>query len=342
MLLSAPEKKSGSANIQKKNAISTIIIVFFFLAAASPGCLSDDAGIADAAREEQKNLTISGSTTIQPVSEILAAAYMKENPGIDIVVTGGGSGMGIKEAGTGIADIGAASRDVEDSELLSYPDLEVYRIGASAIVVITSQKNGIDTITFEEASALYNGESEDISSMTDIAGINTVIQRSEESGTEETFANWLFPGKKNVDSSLEAGDYGTNGKVKQLAAEGNSEVLNLVKDKPFSIGFVDFGYAESDPGVKILKIVDKGSGEAVPSDITKIRGAILLELRNEEHSNRGGSFYISGLTRPLNYVTNSDASALAKDFIEFATSPSSNDYFNEVGYFSVAELNQEV
>ena len=316
--------------------------MIFFLSAASPGCLSGDTGTADQFRGEQDNLTISGSTTIQPVSEILAAAYMKNNPGVDIVVTGGGSGMGIKEAGTGLADIGSSSREVEDSELNLYPDLNVYRIGASAIVIITSQNNGIDTITFEEAGALYNGESDDISSMPDIAGIDTVIQRAEKSGTEETFANWLFPGKKDLDSSLETEDYGTNGKVTQLTAEGNSEVLNLVKDNPFSIGFVDFGYAESDPGIKILKIVDAGAEEAVPSDITNIREAILLELRTEEKSGGNGSFYISGLTRPLNYVTNGEASPLAKDFIEFATSPSSSGYFNEVGYFSVAELNREV
>ena len=342
MLISARKKRSRLINIQKKNAVSLFIIMIFFLAAASPGCLSGDTGSAGPVQREQKNLTISGSTTIQPVSEILAAAYMKKNPGADIVVTGGGSGMGIKEAGTGLVDIGSSSREVEDSELLSYPDLKVYRIGASAIVIITSQKNDIDTIMFEEASALYDDKSGDISSMPDIAGIDTVIQRAEESGTEETFANWLFPGEKNVDSSIETEDYGTNGRVTQLTAEGNSEVLNLVKDNPFSIGFIDFGYAESDPGIKILKIVDKGAKEAVPSDITKIREAILLELRTEEHPDESGPFYISGLTRPLNYIINDEASPLAKDFIEFATSPSSNGYFNEVGYFSVAELNHEV
>jgi phosphate transport system substrate-binding protein len=341
-MISMPEKNSGSCNILNKNAITTCIIAIFFLASASPGCLSSDMGSNDLLQTEEKTLTISGSTTIQPVSEILAAAYMKENPGVDIVVTGGGSSRGITDAGTGAVDIGASSREVKESELMLYPDLEVKRIGASAIVIITSQNNDMDTITFEEASALYNDRSEDISLMPGIASISTVVQRSEESGTEETFASWLFPEKKNVDSSLETEDYGINGRVVQLAAEGNAEVLNLVKENPFSIGFVDFGYAESDPGIKILRIVDKGADEAVPSDIAKIREALLLELRTEEQDNRGETFYIPGLTRPLNYITNWELSSLTNDFIDFAVSPSSKAYFNEVGYFSVAELNQEV
>ena len=336
-----PEKNSGSCNILNKKVTFTCIITVFFLASASPGCLSSDTGSNDLLQTGEKTLTISGSTTIQPVSEILAAAYMKENPGVDIVVTGGGSSRGISDAGAGAVDIGASSREVKESELTLYPDIEVKRIGASAIVIITSQNNDIDTITFEEAFALYNDRSEDVSSMPGIAGINTVVQRAEESGTEETFASWLFSGKKNVDSSLGTEDYSTNGRVTQLAAEGNSEVLNLVKDNPFSIGFVDFGYAESDPGIKILRIVDKGEDEAVPSDITKIREALLLELKTEEKKDGGGTSYIPGLTRPLNYITNGEVSSLAKDFIDFAVSPSSKDYFNEVGYFSVAELNQE-
>lgn len=335
-------KNTLSRGIIKNRGTHAFIVALFLLASISCGCMSDDGDEASAPGNEQKNLRISGSTTIQPVSEILAAAYMNEHPGVDITVNGGGSSTGIKEAGTGLTDIGAASREVKETELVSYPDMKVHRIGASAIVIITSQNNNIDTITYEEACALYDDESMDISSMPGIADIDTVIQRSEESGTEETFAGWLFSGKKNVDTSLETVDYGANGDVRQFAAEGNSEVLNLVKDNPYSIGFVDFGYAESDPGVKILKIRDKGADEAVPSDINGIREAILRELTAGKQDRGEETFYVAALTRPLNYVTNGEASPMAEDFIDFAVSPSSKAYFNEIGYFSIAELNGEI
>lgn len=330
--------------LNDKFAIKACVIFFVLLSSFLPGCLgTENQDITNKPQTEQKILTISGSTTIQPVSELLAAAYMNQNQGVDIVITGGGSGTGIKETGEGIVDIGSASRPVKDSELSKYSDIKIHRVGASAIVIITSQMNDINTISYEEAQALYDDKSEDISAMPGISNIDSVIQRSEESGTEETFAGWLFAGEKNVDKSLETKDTGNMGEIRQFSAEGNAEVLRLVKDKRNSIGFVDFGYAESDPGVKILKIKDKGAETALPSDISQIREDILMELKCEKsNENCNNSFYITALTRPLNYITRGDISPLTKDFIDFASAPSSRAYFNEIGYFSIAELNQEV
>ncbi|MGD9156644.1 MAG: substrate-binding domain-containing protein [Bacillota bacterium] len=40
-------------------------------------------------------LNIAGSTSMQPLVEELAQAFMTENPGVEIVVQGGGSGVGV-------------------------------------------------------------------------------------------------------------------------------------------------------------------------------------------------------------------------------------------------------
>ncbi|MBN1432200.1 MAG: substrate-binding domain-containing protein [Methanomicrobiaceae archaeon] len=329
--------------MQKEFAL-IILIIILASALFSSGCTgegTDHTLVSIEGGEEMKKLTISGSTSIQPVSEILAAVYMNEHPGVDITVNGGGSSSGILEAGEGIVDIGSASREVKDSEFSAYPGMEVHPVGASAIVLITSQNNVIESITIEEIQALYNGDSEDISGMPDIAGIDTVVQRSEDSGTEETLAKWLFPGKRDLDSSLEARDTGVNGEVRQVLAEGNAEVLSLVKDNPHSIGFVDFGYAESDRGVKILKIEVKDGSTAVPEDISQIRQAILMELKKGmTGGGEGETYYVPELTRPLNYITSGDITALTEDFIDFACAPSSRAYFNEIGYFSITELEE--
>jgi phosphate transport system substrate-binding protein len=49
---------------------------------------------------------IAGSTSVQPLSEELAAAFMDANPGISVEVQGGGSGQGIKAIQEKIADFG--------------------------------------------------------------------------------------------------------------------------------------------------------------------------------------------------------------------------------------------
>ncbi|MDI3507370.1 MAG: phosphate transport system substrate-binding protein, partial [Methanomicrobiaceae archaeon] len=45
-----------------------------------------------------------------------------------------------------------------------------------------------------------------------------------------------------------------------------------------------------------------------------------------------------GLTRPLNYITNGNPSAIVKDYINFARSPEAVDLFHEAGMFSIIEF----
>ena len=57
------------------------------------------------------SVVIAGSTSVQPLSEELAAAFMDKYPEISVEVQGGGSSVGVKSADNGVADIGAASRE---------------------------------------------------------------------------------------------------------------------------------------------------------------------------------------------------------------------------------------
>jgi phosphate transport system substrate-binding protein len=61
-------------------------------------------------------VTESGSTTVQPLAEKLASAFMITNSGVKVVIQGGGSSVGIKAARDGIVNIGASSRDLTESE----------------------------------------------------------------------------------------------------------------------------------------------------------------------------------------------------------------------------------
>jgi ABC-type phosphate transport system, periplasmic component len=47
------------------------------------------------------NLKMSGSTSVQPLAEELAQTFMKKYPKVQITITGGGSGVGIKDAAEG-------------------------------------------------------------------------------------------------------------------------------------------------------------------------------------------------------------------------------------------------
>lgn len=282
------------------------------------------------------NLTIGGSTTIQPISELLAREYMTDHPNVRIQVLGGGSGAGVTSTVSGKFDIGAISRPLEESEKANYTSLKTYQIGGSAIVVIASPDYPSDRISYDELRNLYGPTSEDIRGDASLANIRTVVQRSDASGTEEVFAQWLF-GKqvKNLASALNSTDLSSQGPVQHITADGNLGMIDAVKKNSGSIGFVDFGYAEGNTGVRILKITDNGSTVALPRNISDIHDAVLYEL---SHQDSADTEYVEKLTRPLNYIVLGEPSDEERGFLAYSQSAGVTKYFNEIGYFSVADI----
>ena len=62
-------------------------------------------GSAPAVAAEKSNITLKGSDTMVILGQRWAEAYMKDNAGISIQVTGGGSGTGIAALINGSTDI---------------------------------------------------------------------------------------------------------------------------------------------------------------------------------------------------------------------------------------------
>jgi phosphate transport system substrate-binding protein len=178
--------------------------------------------------------------------------------------------------------------------------------------------------------------SEDLTAMPHLSEVRAVIQRSDSSGTEEIFAQWLYgTAAKNLDSSLPTADTGKYGTIQQIEAEGSAGVLKAVADNPGAIGFVDVGYAEGVAQVHLLRVIDRGSDLALPSPGTSFREAILGELAHRDDEEQT---YIQALTRPLNYLTNGTPTGAQAAFIQFATSKEAERYFKDVGYFSIREI----
>jgi phosphate transport system substrate-binding protein len=63
------------------------------------------------------NLVIKGSTTVLPIAQKAAEAYMKQHPDVNISISGGGSGNGIKALIDGSTDIADSSRFIKPKEV---------------------------------------------------------------------------------------------------------------------------------------------------------------------------------------------------------------------------------
>lgn len=329
--------------------VATLVLVVVAISGAAAvgtimGTFSSDvsgqANTGELAAASSTEILIAGSTTVQPVSELIAEAYMDDHQGIRVTVQGGGSSAGISSVGMGIVDIGAASKPVDptDPDYISRGyDLNVYQIGGSAVIVIggTGYNGVIPTET--ELKALYDNVDSGAACTLGGAALlaNTeIVQRADASGTEETFAKFVT-GNKNVDdAAIETVDATTI-----VAETGNAGVLAKVQSTANSIGFVDYGFAIENglANVDILAVTDDAAFTS--SGVAKgISGSTLKSDIKDELKNDDGTNYHKELTRPLNYITNGEPTSMEQAYITFAMSPGSTTYFEECGYFAITEF----
>ncbi|MEA1947642.1 MAG: substrate-binding domain-containing protein, partial [Thermodesulfobacteriota bacterium] len=105
------------------------------------------------------NIVIKGSTTVLPIAQKVAEAYMKENPEVSISLSGGGSGNGIKAIIDGTTDIADSSRFIKDKEVKLAVEKGVYpvpfRVSYDCIVPVVHPNNPIRDISMDQLKAMY-------------------------------------------------------------------------------------------------------------------------------------------------------------------------------------------
>lgn len=100
-------------------------------------------------------IKIAGSTSVAPLMEKLADAYMEINPNATIVIEPTDSTDGLTQAMSGTCDFGMSSRELKDyeTELLDYE-----LIARDQIAVIVNEKNPLNSITLENLKSIYVGD----------------------------------------------------------------------------------------------------------------------------------------------------------------------------------------
>ena len=188
-----------------------------------------------------QDVIVSGSTTILPIAEESAKAYMDEHPETKVLVSGMGSSAGIEAVSAGTADIGTSSRDLKPEEAsLGLVDTPIAYDG---IAVIVSPENPVTGLTKAQLKAIFAGE---ITNWREVGGADRVIDivnRDEASGTREAF-------KKIV-----MGDLAFDPRAAVLP--GTGQVRDVVARAPGAIGYISAGFVSprfTDVKVKALKV----------------------------------------------------------------------------------------
>lgn len=213
-------------HIKSKKSWLVLLIAGIFIASLTiVGCSSSN------------TISIAGSTTVQPLAEALRTEFNKDNPGVTIEISGGGSSVGVTSCNDSTVDIGAASRDLKASE----PALVVHTIARDGIALVTHPSNGVDGLTKEQVRQIYLGN---ITNWNEVGGEDhaiIVIARDTASGTRAAFMEMV------MDEG--AGDLITGDAILKIS---NGDLRTSVSSTEWSIGFLSFGYL--DDSVKGLEI----------------------------------------------------------------------------------------
>jgi phosphate transport system substrate-binding protein len=181
------------------------------------------------------SIKITGSTTVQPISQAAADKLIAMNKGLSISVSGGGSGAGIKDTNNGANDIGESSRDLTADES---KNLSVFTVANDGIAIIVNPKNGVSNLTIEQAKKIFLGE---IKNWSEVGGKDAPIlvqTRETGSGTLATLEELLLDKAKVVSTAT---PYASTALLKQAVAASEN-----------AIGFISVGFVDST--VKTLSI----------------------------------------------------------------------------------------
>ena len=242
-------------------------------------------------------LVINGSTTVLPVMQKAGEAFMASHPDIQLSISGGGSGNGIKALMEGQCNIAMSSRDMKDKEkeACKAKNINPVRttIAVDAIVPVVNPGNPLKEITSEQLKDIYAGK---ITNWKEVGGKDgkiVVVSRDSSSGTFECW-NELIMKKERVAPSA-------------LMQASNGAVVQAVAKNPNAIGYASLSSVKDS--VKALTV-----GGVAPTEDTVKDGSYVIQ-------------------RPFVLVTKTGEtlSANAQKFFDFALSAEAAQYITTAG-----------
>ncbi len=238
-----------------------------------------------AAKGFAENLVIKGSTTVLPITQKVAEAYMKENPDVNISISGGGSGNGIKAIIDGTTDIANSSRFIKESEVKLAVEKGAYPVPFSVaydcIVPVVHPGNPVDNLTLEQLRDIYTGK---VKNWKDVGGNDhpvVVISRDTSSGTYEVWEEKVLNKQRVYPGALLQA---SNGAVTQGVANNKN-----------AVGYIGFGYLTD-----------------------KVKAVSVNGIEGTEETTLSGEYPVS---RPLFIFTRGWPEGVTGNFIKYLLNP---------------------
>jgi phosphate transport system substrate-binding protein len=302
-----------------------------------------------ASAQAQLLLNGAGATFPYPMYSKWFNVYTQVDPSVRFNYQSIGSGGGIKQITEQTVDFGASDGPMTDEQLRAAPGHIMHFPTVMGAVVLTYNVEGVPKglkLTPEAVAGIFLGK---ITKWNDpqLVAANpgvalpprdiVVVHRSDGSGTSYIFTDYLSKISKDWNNKVGTGT-SVNWPV-GLGGKGNEGVTGLVKQTPFSLGYVELIYATSNklpfadvkneagafvsPSLDSVTAAAAGFAQSIPADfrvsITNAPGA--------------AAYPISGMTWLLVYEKQKDAEK-GKKLVQFLNwmTRDGQKYAPELGY----------
>ena len=248
---------------------------------ASPSAPDESPSSGRGGGDVSGSVNISGSSTVQPISDAIAQAFKEQNPGFDYTVEGPGTGDGFQRFCAGEIDIADASRaikpegeaDVCAQNGVEYVELKVALDGIS--IITSANDSQVTCLSFADLYALTGPESTGFSTWAagkEIAtalGSNTQLPDAplaitgpgEESGTFDFYVEKVIAPIAEERGMAE--DQRTT-RPDYTASANDNAIVDGVAGSDTSLGWVGFAFLEENlDKIKPINIAAEANGTCV-------------------------------------------------------------------------------
>jgi phosphate transport system substrate-binding protein len=298
------------------SALAAFVLATALLAACSSGDSSGGGGPTGNATSG--SVVVSGSSTVQPITSLVAEKFAGNNPDVSVKVDGPGTTDGFVLFCKGETDINDASRPIAPEEARACNDAGVHyqelEIGLDGITVMTNPANSeVKCLNKGDLYALLGPESQGFENWSDadqlakeVGGNDSfpdapldITAPGQESGTYDAFIELALADiieQRKQDEVLRP-DY--------QSSPNDNVIIQAMQGSDTPLGFVGFAFADQNSGSIKEIAVDSGDGCVLPSHDTIADGSYPLSR----------SLYI--------YVNTDKASSnpALKSFVDFYMTP---------------------
>ena len=247
--------------------IAPVLLIAATLLLTACGGTAPSAADSGAPAQVQGYIENKGSDTLVNLGLAWAEEYQNQFPGIQISVTGGGSGTGFAALINQTIDLANASRgikpeEIEEAKSAGFEPIE-FIVANDAIAVIVHPDNPVSELTLEQVSKIYKGE---YTNWQQLGGEDRPIvrlSRETNSGTHVYFLEEVVRLGSSEDKSIFSMD--------TLLLPSSEGIIAEVSSNPNAIGYDGLGYVTEH--VKMIALAKENGGDFIlPSAATVMNG----------------------------------------------------------------------